>query len=334
VRKAWLVLSAAAIGASAACRSHEVAETLPPAAADGGANSPSDEAEPPRREVAEERRTPLLPPLPCRVIGLNGDVRVGDVGTGSPLHAQETIPGEAWLTLAQGAQIVAKDPRTTRETTFFGPGRVRACVDHREESWLAEGRFESTSGAGETPGAEEWVETPVGIVRYLASTLRVQLRPERATVTVAGGTAFVWAPPDTRMTLHRTVDAGGAGAPNDDAWRRVSDGVLELRLRSKGSAVGDAQAAVHHCADLARVSAELAVALRELMMGDGGASIVAPAIVRQVEARREARAACAVAAVRVGILPESGDAAQLAAQISDADATWTAIPSSPAAPKE
>ena len=94
--------------------------------------------------------------VPCRAIAVDGPVRVlksveraaergddggleraadgGDAGTALALEGQ--IPSEAWLSLSPDARLVAKDPRTTRETTFLGPARVRACVDHREESWV------------------------------------------------------------------------------------------------------------------------------------------------------------------------------------------------------
>ena len=42
--------------------------------------------------------------------------------------------------------VVAKDPRTTRETSFRGPARVRPCDDASEESWVASGQFESAVG--------------------------------------------------------------------------------------------------------------------------------------------------------------------------------------------
>src|SRR6516225_7041636 len=69
---------------------------------------------------------------------------------------------------------------------------TRACVTHREESWLTAGRFESAIGAGETPGAEEWVVTPFGVVRYMAAKVAVEVRARDASVAVGSGPVFLW----------------------------------------------------------------------------------------------------------------------------------------------
>ena len=120
--------------------------------------------------------------MPGRAIAVDGEVRSEDDG-GTPVALSSGIALDPWIDLVSGARLVAKDPRTTRETTFRGPARVRACVDSIEESWVDSGSFESSVGAGESPGAEEWVVTPLGVVRFAAAKLGVQVstrRPLRA----------------------------------------------------------------------------------------------------------------------------------------------------------
>jgi hypothetical protein len=272
------------------------------------------------------------PKLACRVIALDGDARIeletatgsatpGDAG-GPPLLLQGLVPTEAWVDLAKGTRVVAKDPHTTRETTFRGPGRVRACVDFTEESWLASGRFESTVGAGETPGAEEWVVTPYGVVRYDAAKLAVDVTAHEADVDVEGGLAFGWGGggtgggPSAGAGAGARVDAGagGGGGASDEGWIRMQPGRYKLAAR------GDAAAAVDTCGDLARTTRGLAA---QIMAPDGGAD--GGVIIRQVTTRRLARAACAVATLRVNALPRA-DASPLLHALTEDNAAWSGLP--------
>lgn len=236
-----------------------------------------------------------------------------DAGT-TPLLLQGLVPTEAWLDLAEGARFVAKDPRTGRETTFRGPGRARACVNDAEESWLESGVFESSVGSGEAPGAEEWVVTPLGVVRYAAGKLRVEVGPRQVSLDVDAG-AFVWRAADTRPAR----EAGGL----EEGWQRV-EAVHKTIIAWNGKAGGPvtldaADAAVADCADLARKAHELAAAL---LRGSSDAGTIA----EQVTTRRLARAACAVSEVRVRSLPKSERAAQLASKLTAATGLWSTLP--------
>jgi hypothetical protein len=96
----------------------------------------------------------------CRAIAVDGDAHLETQGAhpdaAAPMAVQDRIPGDVWIALGAKGRLVVRDPRTARETTAAGPGRVRMCVDAQEESWLAgDGvSFESTAGAGEAPGSE------------------------------------------------------------------------------------------------------------------------------------------------------------------------------------
>jgi hypothetical protein len=248
--------------------------------------------------------------LPCRAIAVDGPVRMeseGDAGADAGpdrLDHNGEIPESVWLSLAPDARLVAKDPRTTRETTFLGPARVRPCVTHREESWIASGAFESAVGAGETPGAEEWVVTPLAVVRYMAAKLRVDVRPAETDVSVGSGDAFLWLADDAREPhAPRGADGSSGAAVDDEGWRRMTDasgGPLKIAPSSARSPADAAHGGIDRCASLTKRARELAGQLISATAdSDGGVAK------EQVKTRRIARAACAVAAMRVAALSPS-----------------------------
>jgi hypothetical protein len=299
-----------------------------------------------------ERAAVAAPPLPtprratpCRAITVDGEVRSED-DAGTAVGLSSGIALEAWIDLSPGARLVAKDPRTTRETTFRGPSRVRACVDSIEESWLDTGTFESNVGAGESPGAEEWVITPLGVVRFAAAKLGVQVSPHRRSrapaavkasagpgkapffaresvrVTVTEGVAFVWAASDV---IERGAEPHAESGVDDEGWRRVSDDTTVLALGAPTPSLDLARAAVSACETVGRSAHDLANAL---LSNDAGSQVAA----RQVATRRLARAACAVAALRVGALPDDEDPAArqtAAASLRDSLALWHELPQKP-----
>jgi hypothetical protein len=275
------------------------------------------------------------PKLACRVIALNGMATIVDPerdGGTTPLLLQGLAPTEAWFDLDKGARVVAKDPRTTRETTFRGPGRARACVSYGEESWVASGIFESSVGAGESPGAEEWVITPLAVVRYAAAKLSVDVKPREVDLKVESGVAFTWSPgaevDGGAVNGGGTVPGGAldAGAL-EEGWTRRNPGVAVLvPPGGRGASalpeipIDAARVAVDRCAGLATSSRDLA---KQVMVRAPGFD--AGIIAAQVTTRRLARAACAVASLRVFALPRV-DAAVLAPALADANAAWTALP--------
>lgn len=300
MRAFWL----AALACLAGCGSCEPDRSTPSASASASASSGAPAASPPPW-VTHPPQHPPPQKLACRVIALDGEAHIEAEGSpdagGPPLLLQGLAPTDAWFDLAKGTRVVAKDPRTTRETTFRGPARVRACVDYSEESWVASGRFESTVGAGETPGAEEWVVTPFGVVRYVAAKVAVEVGAREADVSVESGLAFAWG---------GQADAGAA----DEGWTRLPGGKFKLSARE------DAAAAVDRCGELARTTRDLAA---QIMTPGGGAD--GGVIVRQVTTRRLARAACAVASLRVNALSRA-DAMPLLHALAEANAAWSGLP--------
>jgi len=265
----------------------------------------------------------------CRAIAVDGEVRAslaGEVGPAIPLATGEEIPNDAWLLLAARARVVAKDPRTTRETAFFGPARVQACVSYREESWIAQGTFESAPGAGEAPGAEEWVATPHGVVRYVAAKLRASVVPRETTVSLGGGIAFLWAADDVRTVRSDNPDARAWPdvAPNDEPWRRLTEGVLRIVMGTTSTSADAARLSVDACSLVAQRSEDLA---RSLLSSErAGASDLGRTIADQITARRIARASCAVAGLRVAALSAPDTRTALSRMLERANARWRNLP--------
>jgi hypothetical protein len=274
-------------------------------------------------------RSGVRPAFPCRAIAVEGEVRP-DTDAGPALAPEAEIAPERWFTLAPNARLVAKDPRTTRETTFRGPGRVRACVDWLEESWVASGKFESTSGAGETPGAEEWVVTPLGVVRFGAAKLTVEAPLRRhaewsaldaVRVAVTEGVAFVWIAVDaSRRGPGGVLATGRPDEAIDEGWARIGEAVVKLTSSAPQSALRAAGSAVDSCVAIGTSARDLA---RALLTSDGAAGATAA---RQVTTRRLARAACAVAALRVAELPSLDAKASLSASLNAAQDLWRTLP--------
>lgn len=254
--------------------------------------------------------------LPCRAIALDGRVEAEPVVDGGEgvtplaLALQGDVP-PGWLALADGSRLVVKDPRTARETTFQGPARVRDCVGGVEEAWLARGSFESTPGAGEAPGSEEWVVTPHAVVRYAAAKVRVDVRPTGTTATIGAGVAFVWPPqgPQGKRALA-------------EGWQRLNGGE-QARVAAPLPESARAGQAVERCAALAARSKELAAGLFAAVAGASDAGAVA----EQVTTRRLARAACSVA--RVDLEDYVGGGGVLTAKLAEAEAAWRALPLAP-----
>jgi hypothetical protein len=277
--------------------------------------APTDAAPPARVAAASVAPdAPVRAPGGCRAIAVEGEVSAGDV----PVPAQGLLAQDVWLSLGQGARLVAKDTRSTRETTFVGPGRARACVDRHEESWLAAGTMESAVGAGETPGAEEWIVTPLALVRYAAAKLRVEVRPKSTAVTIGSGVAFVWLADGSRATPPSS-DSG-----DDGDWKRLNEGATTITLATRPALdASDARLAVDRCSMLAQRSRDLAAAL---LSGGVGAGADASTVALQVETRRLARAACGVAALRLETLASADEKAALSARVAGAVVAWSTLP--------
>ncbi|HLK39964.1 MAG TPA: hypothetical protein VKU41_24580 [Polyangiaceae bacterium] len=314
------ILLAGVFCALAGCRRERAPPVSSEALVDAAASTSSDSG--PR--AGPEPLRPLQGG--CRVMALSGDVRAD----GTPLAVEGEVPEEpqsTWLTLGPASKLAVKDARTTREVTLLGPGQARACVERREEAWLTSGALESEVGAGESPGAEEWVVTPESVVRYAAAKLRVEVRPKDTSVVVAAGAAFVWPAGGSRVVVAAASDASVGGAGDDGEWKRVASTTQATigpgSVRPAAHSVDGARAALDQCEPLARRSRDLAAILLG-GAGDAGGEVAA----KQFETRRLARAACAVAELRIDSLPPAALADQptLRSRLEAAAATWSSLP--------
>jgi hypothetical protein len=338
----WLAVFAACapLGACGACEPDpRPTPDAGPAASVARAPSPPPLPAPPPRPHVELR-------APFRAIAVEGDTHLEGPGArpdaAAPMAVQDRIPGDEWIDLGAKGRLVVRDPRTARETTAAGPGRVRMCVDSQEESWLAGDTvsFESSPGSGEAPGSEEWVVTEFGVIRYSAARLGVQARPGAIALAVTDGVAFVWPAQDATFSLppparDRDAPAGPPPASEADGWERLigpARATLSARPRVHRDAPGRiAAGAVAQCTQLAARTRELAAALLAPPEGRSGgdtarpdASLVADPV-EQVRTRRLARAACAVASLRSAELT-TDDAAGLQRALKQADSAWRELP--------
>jgi hypothetical protein len=278
-----------------------------------------------------------LPTRACRAIGVTGTIAVAETDGGVVSIGAEAPA--AWLDLPEGAHLQTKHPATGRELSFDGPGRVLPCVASRgratdgtsglrpawsapeEEAWIAWGVVASAP-SGEAPGQEEWLVTPLGVVRYTAAQVKVYVdRAERRLrVSTMSGAAFAWTPDGITVATDPEV----AAARDTDGWVRLSGAIGFVAVAKKpGSPLEDARAATTQCTAAAREAHDVAVALSR---PDAAISQLGS---RHVTARRIARAACAVASVRVSAVGGADAGAPLSAQIASAEAAWRNLGDAP-----
>ena len=246
--------------------------------------------------------TPVLrhPHPRCRSIATYGRVEQEPIGPtdagAAPIAIAGEIPRATWVVLGPDAKLTTKDPRSGRELSFEGRGRIRPC-EGENETWLVAGTLSSVPGAGEAPGQEQWIATPLGVVRYAGAIVKVTSR-DGVDIQVASGSASIWA----------SDGASAAVAPNaaEDGWRRLPAGA---KATLAGAVPLDR--AVATCISAAKSARDLA---EQIAVPDAALVVLAP---RHVNARQIARAACTVARLRAESLPQAA-AKTLLATINEA----------------
>ena len=252
------------------------------------------------------------------------DNRFGPIGAPVALVPSSRLTDEVWVNLEGDSKLTVRSGRGPRETTFGGPGRLRACVGRDEEMWLVQGTVESTSASGERPGDEPWVVTPAGVIRYGGAKLAISATSAsptavaRTEVTVTGGTAFVWT--GDQASPSRPSEAGTAAPPeSQDGWIRLEETQAVTLTPQKAMKPEEAaRAAIERCTAEGTAARDLAAAVAR---PDAALAQIAP---RHVIARHMARAACDVAALRVALVPRSPARAGLVAMLKEADSGWRA----------
>jgi hypothetical protein len=226
-----------------------------------------------------------------------------------------TADATRWLDVAASANFTVRTLETGRELRFEGPGRIRPCGD--DVALVAEGSAVGLPGSGEAPGAEQWAATACGVARWASGVHRVTGGRAACSLHSSMGAAHLWVADDVQVD-DAPVDGGAAdaaahaattadGGPGASPWRRV-DAKRALRLRGSGplDSATSARRALASCEKAAENVQRLATRMSAGDAGDGNLGELAAA---SVGARGVARAACAVAAVRVA-LAGSGPADQ------------------------
>ncbi len=320
--------------AIAAC-SHDSTTTSQEASVDSG---PHETAFPSGTPLDKPpiRSQPVKPKFPCRAIdATNKPILLPsptspvpkDADAGANFLARDMqIPEGDWIDLPATAKFTAKSPRTLRETTYEGVGFVRPCVDHDEEAWMIGANFSAVSPGNESPGAEEWVVTPLGVVRYTSASLFIRSDKKTIDVKVTGGNISILVPSFVRLK-----DGSDAGAPLDAGvgdWIREDQGFSG----SLSSTISDdklPQAAIDACASAAAATKAIAV---QLEAPDASLGVLGGA---HTEQRRLSRGLCSIARVLVARIPDDKPGAppsktkpkiQLVAAIDAAEKDWRTLP--------
>jgi hypothetical protein len=200
---------------------------------------------------------------------------------------------------------------------------------------VAEGAAVGLPGSGEAPGAEQWAATACGAARWASGVHRFVGARDACKLQSSMGTSRLWLAEDVTAD-ELAVDAGApaAGAaplppsPPDagrggSSWRRI-DAKRALRLHGRAplDTATAVQAALSACDRRAKDVQDLAARMSR-PSHPGEPASMGDLAARSVEARGVARAACAVAAVRIAL---AGSKPEDRARLDASNARWRASP--------
>ena len=261
------------------------------------------------------------PAPPHREAG-NGDAglqkcRVMDADNGPPASSDPST----WITLTSKGTFNVRVFETGRDLRFEGPGRFKACGG--DVALVVLGSAIGLPGSGEAPGSEQWVATACGAARWASGVHRFAATPDACRLQVSMGTLDFWLPGDVTAE-DAPMDAGapmpeaGAGDSGVGAgWHHVG---TRRAYRFAGRLV-DVKASLGECDAAATEVASLAKRMAAAAAGNTGE--LGAMAAQSVTTRGTARAACAVAAVRVAI---AGDKPDDRARLDAANARFRGAP--------
>jgi hypothetical protein len=288
----WLVLVAA-------CNAKP--KPTPPAGAASGSAAPRVSATTPAERVTE------APETACRALLMNGDIQLGD----AKLRPNSLLRGRAWLSLAKGAELVAKHTASGREFTVTGPARAIVCPDGEEQVVLANGALRTTAGPGVRPGALVLVATPAGVIHYGDADLKAQVSRQQVDIQVYAGGAWVQPTFGSKRIGPDQVTAGA--------------GKSGLRTRPGLSAT--------HAITACRESASTAAFAAEAVLKPGAAQgSLGERAAAQLRARAEARALCASALAWLGEAHDPAETERLSGSIAESEQLFRVVPRLPDQP--
>jgi hypothetical protein len=221
--------------------------------------------------------------------------------SGRALATQSGLDGREWLELGNQSELVVRHGASARELSLHGPGRFLPCRSGLEQVLIATGTLHSSPGTGVRPGAEVWVATPFGALRYADANIELAVEQSGLRVLLRGGQAFTEA---------------AEGLRGDQAGRLVGpNGRASARGKPNASAL------VSACERAARAAEHSARQLLGAKSGELGQLAAT-----QLRARRVARGHCLVAEASVAQLEDAATKSRLGDQVEKLEALWQGIP--------
>lgn len=317
-------------------------EPLPPPPPAPSAPTASQSAAPPPAPIARG----------CRVLSIDGRALVTsigrargeDAGADAPrlLSVSEPLDGDTWVELEQPGfavpRLVVKAARSGRESAFAYSGVFRPCIDDLD-AWLVRGRFR-TLGGGDAPGTDQWVVTPLGALRVAGTLTAAAFKKGDAPhveLRIEQGSPSIWlaAGADAAIEPFEPQSEGDAAAPapapraadgGTDAGARPKPPAPETLARIEGPALvsvsgkelgpKDVLASVVACERESKAAGAAAARLQS------GGPLDGADVTAHMQRRVSARAACAVAELRLALVPPRAEAvdagATLAARVAEA----------------
>lgn len=308
---------AAAVLIAAACQGSEPASSSPTAPApalspQAMATTHATAAKTPVTSHGSPPTTPLpasgsssarasAGPAPaCRIVTLSGAL----TREGKTLRAGEAFGGGP-VELAAGARLHFVHVTSARAWSLEGPARLAACEGGAEEIVLARGTLRAEPGSGVRPGAEVWVGTPFGALRYADAGASIHVGERQLSARVATGR--VWFTP-----------LGGDSPDERPIATSATFSAAPYRL-SGASAI----ARCSHDASAAEERARSLLTPSTRPLGERAAE--------HVRARQRARASCVSA--RAVALAAPGSDPSAGAELARYDALWRGVPDRAAAPQ-
>ena len=260
----------------------------------------------------------------CRAKSLKGKatLRTSPDEPPRPLVQGDLLPEEARLELAPDTELSLQATVSTREIALRGPAALVACPGGEEEVRVAFGTISGFPGVGVRPGADVWIATPLGVVRFSDAQLDVVVAgpaAEHLEVKIAGGKATFMAALGVHLqgltdagTLDEIVVPSGSTFSVDRPPTPLPKLLRDL---------------VGACRTEAEAAREAGVRVLEAGAATDPGQLGQRAFAH-VRARQRARAACEVARAAGALKPGALDGS-LAAQLAAADEKWKGSPEPP-----
>jgi hypothetical protein len=318
-----LVVLVVCVACACSTRRKETKKELIPPMAAGATSLPSGQAAPGPPPLAASDFVHATGRA-CRAKSLKGGatVRPSLDDPPRPLVQGDLLPEEARLDLAPDAELSLQATTSTREIAVRGPAALVACPGGEEEVRVSFGRISGYPGMGVRPGADVWIATPLGVVRFADAQIEIEVAgpsAERLSVKIGGGKATFMAAKGVRLqgspdagTLDEILIPGGGTFSAD----RPSTPLPKLLRDLVGACRTEAEAARE-------------AGVRVLESGaSGDPGQLGQRAFDHVRTRQRARAACEVARAAGGLKPGALDSPMLA-QLAGADEKWKSSPTSP-----